>query len=216
MSCPFCHTSVVVPEDLRQTPEAAQWRTLVFDTFTSNENGWVVGTNPSDDYFTRLSQSIADGRYRWEALTRRASSLTTAWLSVYPVADFHLSVSCKHLRGSKSGSSCGVIFRVQDNRNCYWFHITDAQLFAISVAKDGEWQQLVDWKPSEAIKPYGLNQLDVIAVENHFTFFINGQLASEIEDHHFTRGMAGVGIEGYTVGDETAFDFIEFTLRAKR
>lgn len=215
MSCPYCHTSVVVPEELRLATDATQRRTVVFDTFASNENGWLVGTHPSDDYFTQLSQSIADGRYRWEAFTRRASSLITAWLPVYSVSDFHLSAHCKHIRGSKSGSSCGVVFHVQDSRNCYWFHITDAQLFAVSVAKDGEWQQLVDWKPAETIKPYGLNQLEVIAVENHFTFLINGQLVSEIEDRHFTHGMAGVGIEGYTVGEETAFDFIEFTLRAK-
>lgn len=214
MSCPYCHTSVVVPEELRQEAEAAPWKTLVLDSFTSNENNWLVG-NHTSEYFAKLNQTIADGRYRWEGLVSRASSLTTAWLMGYPVSDFHLSVSCKHIRGSKTGSSCGVVYRVQDNQNCYWFRITDTQLFAVSVVKEGQWQQLVDWTRTKAIKPNGLNQLDVIAAETHFTFLINGQTVSEVDDHHFTQGLVGLAIEGYAVGEETTFDFIDFALKTR-
>ena len=34
ISCPHCHTSVIVPEELRQDASAAQWTTLLFDNFT--------------------------------------------------------------------------------------------------------------------------------------------------------------------------------------
>src|SRR5688572_15319406 len=78
ISCPYCFTSVVVPEGLRQGSGGAAWSTLLFDNFTSNDNNWLVGNQPSE-LFAKLNQTIADGRYRWEAETSIASSITTAW-----------------------------------------------------------------------------------------------------------------------------------------
>lgn len=213
LSCPYCRASVVVPEDLRQVSGAVTWSTLLFDSFTANENNWLVGNLPSD-YFSKLNQSIAEGRYRWDAKLNLPSSMTTAWLRGYPVSDFHLIVNCKHIHGSRAGSSCGVVFRVQDNPNCYWFRITDNQFFAVSVAKSGQWLDLVEWTRTDAIKPYGVNQVEVIAYGTHFTFLINGRVVSEVEDEHFPRGLVGLAIEAYNPGEETTFDFLDLLLRA--
>lgn len=215
ISCPHCHTSVIVPENLRQDSDAAQWTTLLFDNFSNNDNNWLVG-NHTSEYFAPLNQVITDGRYRWEAETSRPSSLSTAWLMGYQVSDFHLIANGKHIRGSKTGSSWGVVFRVHDNRNCYWFHMTDSQLFAVSVVKDGKWQNLVEWTRTDAIKPNGVNQLEVNAREAHFIFLINGQIVSEVDDHSFGHGLVGLAIEGYTAGEKTVFDFIDITLRGRR
>jgi hypothetical protein len=213
MSCPYCHASVVVPKELRQVSDAAAWSVLVFDSFAANENNWLAGDMPSK-YFAQLNQSIADGRYRWEAQASIVSSMTTAWLMGYPVSDFHLMVDCKHIRGSRAGSSWGVVFRIQDNRNCYWFRITDAQFFAVSVIQDGQWLNLVDWTKTDAIKPKGVNQVEVIGYGTHFTFLINGRVVSEAEDEHFRQGLVGLAIEAYTLGEEIAFDFLDLILRA--
>jgi hypothetical protein len=213
ISCAYCHTSVVVPEELRQASGATGWATHLYDSFVSNENRWLVGSYPSD-YFARLDQFIADGRYRWQAQVTIPSTLTTAWLANYPVSDFHLTANGKHISGSKAGSSYGVIFRIQDNYNFYWFRITDNQFFAVSVVKNGQWQSLVDWKRTDAIKPFGVNQLEVIAHENHFTFKINGQIVGEVENEQFSRGFVGLAIEGYAAGEEITFDFLDFMLRA--
>jgi len=124
ISCPHCHTSVIVPEELRQDSEAAQWTTLLFDNFSSNDNNWSVG-NRSSEYFAKLNQTIADGRYRWEAEAGRPNSILPAWLMGYQVSDFHLTVNCKHISGSKAGSGWGMIFRIQDNQNYYSFRMTD-------------------------------------------------------------------------------------------
>ncbi|MCI0550023.1 MAG: hypothetical protein L0287_03635 [Anaerolineae bacterium] len=158
-----------MPEELRQDSDAAQWTTLLFDGFTSNDNNWSVG-NRTSEYFATLNQTVADGRYRWEAEVGRPYSITTAWLMGYEVSDFHLTVNCKHISGSKAGSGWGVIFRVQDNQNFYWFRMTDQQFFAVSVKKDGQWHDVVDWRRTDSIKPNGVNQLEVIAHESHFIF----------------------------------------------
>ena len=215
ISCPHCHTSVIVPEELRQVSEVAQWITLLFEGFTSNDNNWLVGSQTSE-YFATLNRTIADGRYRWEAEIGKPYSITTTWLMDYGVSDFHLIVNCKHIGGSKADSGWGVIFRIQDNQNYYWFRMTDRQFFAVSVQKDGQWLDVVAWRRTEAIKPNGVNQLEVLAQGTHFTFTINGQVVSEVDDYHFSHGLVGLAIEGYTLGKKTIFDFIDFTLRERR
>jgi len=212
ISCPHCHTSVIVPEELRQVSESAQWTTILFDSFTSNDNNWLVGTQPSE-YFDPLNRAIADGRYRWEAELSRPSSISPAWLMGYQVSDFHLIVNGKHITGSKAGSAWGVIFRVQDNQNHYSFRMTDSQSFAVSVQKEGQWSNIVDWTRTDTIKPNGVNQLEVLARGTHFTFTINGQVVSEVDDNHFSQGLVGLAIEGYTLGEKIIFDFIDVTLR---
>jgi hypothetical protein len=204
---------VVVPEHLRLVSGVASWSTLVFDNFTSNENNWLVGNYPSH-YFTTFNQAIAEGRYRWEAEVSLASAITTSWLKGYPVSDFHLKVNSKHLRGSRGGSSWGVIFRIQDNHNFYWFHMTDSQNYAVSVHKEGQWLNLVDWTRTQLIKPNGVNQVEVIGQDRHFVFLINGQIVSEVEDDRFKAGLVGLAIEAYTPGEKTVYDFMDLMLRA--
>ena len=215
ISCPHCHTSVIVPEELRQDPEAGEWVTLLFDGFALDDNNWLVG-NQTSEYFAKLNRTIADGRYRWEAELGKLNSISRAWLTGYQVSGFHLIVNCKHISGSKAGSAWGMIFRVQDNQNHYSFRMTDSQFFAVSVQNDGQWSNLVDWTKTDTIKPNGVNQLEVLARGTHFTFTINGQVVSEIDDDHFNQGLVGLAIEGYTLGEKIIFDFIDVTLRERK
>ena len=206
VNCPYCNLSVVVPEDLRRVSDAAAWSTLVFDGFTSNQNKWSVEDRTPDQYFSMLNRTIVNGRYRWQArMAISSSSIAPDWLNGYYVLDFHLIVNCKHIRGSWSGSSWGVVFRVQDNHNYYYFHITDHQFFAVSVMKDGKWQNLTEWTRSSTIKPNGVNQLEVIADQAHFIFLINGKIVNEVDDDQFSEGMVGLAVEAYTPDEETAF-----------
>jgi hypothetical protein len=204
---------VIVPEELRQESDAAQWTTLLFEAFMSNDNSWSVGSQTSE-YFDPVNREVADGRYRWEAKVSRANSISKAWLGDYQVADFHLIANSKHILGTRANSAWGLIFRVQDNQNYYWFRMTDTKFFAVSVAEDGQWRDVVDWTRTEAIKPNGVNQLEVIAQGDRFIFLINGQIVSEVDDDRFRRGMVGLAIEGYMQGEKIVFDFLDFTLRA--
>ena len=213
--CPHCHMSVIVPEELRQDSEAEQWTTVLYDSFTTNDNNWLIGSQPSE-YFDPLNRKIVDGRYRWEAELSRPNSISRAWLMGYLVWDFHLIVNGKHIMGSQAGSAWGMIFRIQDNQNHYSFRMTDSQSFAVSVQKDGQWSNLVDWTKTDTIKPNGVNQLEVLARGTHFIFRINGQVVSEVEDDHFGDGLVGLAIEGYTLGEKIIFDFIDVTLLEPR
>ncbi len=214
--CPHCHMSVIVPEELRQASEAEQWITILYDSFTSNDNNWLIGTHQPNEYFEPLNRKIADGRYRWEAETKKTNSISPVWLTSYQVSDFHLIVNGKQMMGNGSGSGWGAIFRIQDNQNYYSFRVTDSQFFGVSVQKESQWLTLVDWTKTDAIKPNGVNQLEVLARGTHFTFTINGQVVSEVDDEHFSQGLVGLAIEGYTLGEKIIFDFIDVTLREPR
>jgi hypothetical protein len=215
ISCPHCHTSVIVPEELRQVSESAQWTTLLYDNFLSNDNNWPVG-NQTSEYFSPLNRTIADGRYRWEAQTGRPNSISPAWLMGYQVSDFHLMANCKHISGSKANSGWGLIFRIQDNQNYYSFRMTDTLFFAVSMIKDDQWSNLVNWTRTEVIKPNGVNHLEVLARGTHFIFLINGQIVTEIDDHNFSRGLVGLAMEGYALGEKTTFDFMDIVLRERK
>jgi hypothetical protein len=204
---------VVVPEELRQASETANWSTLVYDGFISNHNDWMVG-NQTSEYFDPLNRTIVDGRYRWTAKVSKASSIATAWLKGYPLSDFHLIANCKHIQGSRAGSSWGVVFRIQDNNDYYHFHITDDRYVSVSANQGGQWLPIMDWRTTSRIKPNGVNQLEVIAQEKHFAFLINGHLISELDDDRFQNGLVGFAIEGYNPGEEVTFDFLDILLRA--
>jgi predicted RNA-binding Zn-ribbon protein involved in translation (DUF1610 family) len=211
--CPHCHTSVIVPEELREDSSAAQWSTLLFDNFTSNEdNHWLVGSQ-SSDYFDPVNRFIADGRYRWEAKVNKANSISKVWLGDFKVSDFHLIANSKHILGTRANSAWGVIFRVRDNQNYSWFRMTDSKYFAVSVLENSQWRDHVAWTRTETIKPNGVNQLEIIAREAHLVFVINGQIVSEVDDDGFSQGLVGLAIEGYTQGEKIVFDFLDFTLR---
>jgi hypothetical protein len=206
---------VIVPEELRQSASAAQWSTLLFDNFTSNDdNYWLVGSQ-SSEYFDPVNRVIADGRYRWEAKVSRANSISKVWLSDFRVSDLHLSANSKHIIGTRANSGWGVIFGVQDNQNYYWFRMTDSKYFAVSVAEHGQWRDLIAWTRTDTVKPNGVNQLEVIAREAHFAFLINGQIVSEANDERYRKGLVGLAIEGYSQGEKIVFDFLDFTLRGK-
>ena len=92
--------------------------------------------------------------------------------------------------------------------------MTDSQLFGVSVVKDSQWTNLVEWKRTEVIKPNGVNQLEVVARDMHFVFLINGEIVSEVDNNdHFGQGLVGLAIEGYSQGEKIVFDFLNFTLR---
>jgi predicted RNA-binding Zn-ribbon protein involved in translation (DUF1610 family) len=215
ISCPHCHTSVVVPEELRQLSDTEEWITVLYDSFTTNDNNWPVGSQ-AGEYFDPLDRKIADGRYRWEMETDKPNSISPAWLMSYQVSDFHLIVNGKQITRNGVQSGWGLIFRIQDNQNYYSFRITDSQSFAVSLQKEGQWSTLVDWTKTDAIKPNGVNQLEVLAQGSHFILTINGQVVRELDDDRFNNGLVGLAIEGYTPGQTIVFDFIDVTLREPR
>lgn len=213
LTCPYCSSSVAVPETLRRIAGIEAWATLAYDAFQTNGHGWRVGEQ-ENDRFAPLTRSIDDGRYRWEATVRVRNSYCPIWLQGYPVGDFHLRASIKHVRGTPAGSSYGVMFRVKDNETFFSFRIIDTHFFTLTEHRGGACHTVVDWQRTNLIRPYGANHVEVIAQGEHLSLLLNGQVLHECDMPQEAPALVGLILEGYTVGEAIAYDFLDVTLRA--
>lgn len=67
------------------------------------------------------------------------------------LADFHLEFDVNHIAGPVLNSN-GLIFRLTDEDNFYYFAISSDGYYALFKVVENEWSYLVDWTRTDAIK----------------------------------------------------------------
>jgi len=206
-------TAVAVADvaDVNAPPQAAGWPIVFSASFGDPDvDGWPTG-DYSDERLIGNRQ-IAEGKYRWDAEALDG----VIWWSIPDgpsVSDFHLTVSARRISGVADGQY-GLIFRRADRDNYGLFKIEDSQYFKFSARHDGEWDTVIDWTETSAIRPVGANRLTVIAEGSHFTFYVNDEFIGEADDDRLSPGETGVAIELLDAGDAAIFEFDDFELRA--
>jgi hypothetical protein len=201
-------SAVTVVDDLLAI--ASSWPVAFGDTFDSNANDWPAG-DYSDERLTG-SREIIDGKYHWEA----AALDGVIWWSIPDVAsvsDFYLTVNAQRVSGVTDGQY-GVIFRRADRDNYALFKIEDSQYYKFSVRYQGEWETVIDWTESSAIRPVGVNRLAVVGEGSHFTFYINDEYVGEIDEDRLPEGTIGLAIELLDDKDAAVFEFDDLEMRA--
>ncbi|MBI9045077.1 MAG: CHAT domain-containing protein [Anaerolineaceae bacterium] len=188
------------------------WPLVLVDSFDTNKNNWFTG---QEDYQNSEGLfQISNGKYEWQlkAIQDYAGYFQVA--SSAPLTDFYLSVETKQVSGAEV-SDAGVLFRIDSDWNYYRFDIcAQCQSFAVWMHKDGEWEDLIEWKTSSQIKPFGVNQIEVLGEGSHFIFSINGQVVDEIDDLRIPTGIIGLGGSVFGEGKSVIFEFDNFELRA--
>ncbi len=195
------HNTALVP---------AEWAVLVCDTFDANDREW-----PDGDYTGDLvtgTKSIVDGVYRWEA-----NALDdVVWWSVpetSSLSDFYLTVQVRRVSGADD-AQYGVIFSRADRDNYGLFKIRDSQHFKFSLRHEGEWDTVIDWAETTAVRPGDTNRLTVVAEGSHLTFYVNDQFVGEADEERLSAGKIGLAIELAEAGDSAVFEFDNFEIRA--
>jgi len=189
---------------------ASNWPVVFGDTFDSNANDWATG-DYSDERLTG-SREIIDGKYHWEADALDG----VIWWSVPDVAsvsDFYLAVNAQRVSGVTDGQY-GVIFRRADRDNYGLFKIEDSQYYKFSVRSEGEWDTVIDWTETSAIRPVGVNRLAVIGEGSNFSFYINDEFVGEIDEGRLSSGTMGLAIELLDAKDAAVFEFDDLEVRA--
>jgi hypothetical protein len=177
--------------------------------FTTNVNGWAE-TTVTDEYGV-ITYTI-NGKYVWDANAKQPVNYKV-WADSAPlVSDFTLAVEAQRKNGPQN-SSYGVVFRVVDDQNFYFFAISDVGQYYVSKQIDGQWITLIDWTETPAILNGQVNTLSVTAIGNQFTFFINGEQVNIINDDAISSGYGGLSIELYTAGDQATFAFDNFEMK---
>jgi len=202
--------TAIAAEELRIIESASQWPLQLFETFDNNDNQWLDG--PIDDEYATIELTV-DGDYTWDIRSKQGF----IWW-IYPaseiVSDFYLAVDAVN-RSSNRDAPHGLVFHLdEDRRVYYYFEIRETQLFSFWSNAGGAWEEIIEYTTSVAIRPGQLNRLEVVALENHFYFLINGELVADIQLPSATEGYAGVAAGLSYENQESIIVFDNFELRA--
>lgn len=153
------------------------------DDFSDPASGWET----ADDLSAEVR--YADGALR--ILVKQAS--TAQWtVSGKRFKDGIIEVEARRL-GGPMDNGFGVIFRVQDRKNFYFFNISSDGYWRAGMVKDGEWQEWTTWQLHPAIHTdEAPNALRVTMEGKRFAFYVNEQLVGTREDETFAVGDAGL------------------------
>ncbi len=195
------HRTALVPDD---------WSLILCEPFDEPGNDWYVGEYEGD--LISGEKRIGDGKYRWDG----AATDGVIWWSIPEIAhlsDTYLTVEVRHTGGTEDGQY-GVIFRRADSDHYGLFKIEDDQTYKFSIRYEGEWETIIDWSESSAIRPGETNRLTVLIEGDHYTFYINDQYIDETYEARLDEGQTGIAIELLDEGDTGTFEFDNFEVRA--
>jgi len=196
---------------------------FLFTTLACSAAQFGQSTDPEGDALYREDFSNPDSG--WGALNNQAG------LAVYMDAAYHIYLKAPNVNlwahpgqdfgaarievdvvtsGGPSENRMGLICRMQDSANFYYFLISDDGYYGIGKVKDGQWflLEMDAMRPHSAIRTGRQpNHLRADCVENLFVLYINDELAGSAADSDFTSGDVGVLAGSFdTPGVDVYFD----------
>jgi hypothetical protein len=197
---------------VRVPPASAesQGKEILTDWTAANPHGWTTGDFAAGD--ATGSREIVDTKYRWE-FAGASDMEAFAAPEMEPARDFDVSVDAQQLSGSQK-TKYGLWVRGKEPGDGYMFGITGFGAYSVSYYQDGDYNVLSFPTPSDSVKPGEVNRLRVVGEGGHFTFYVNGDLVTEIDDETLAQGIVGVLAEAYDEDSPGAtFEFSNFSLR---
>ena len=153
------------------------------DDFSSTDSGWEIGdyeggsVGYKDDAYFVTSTSI--DIMMWGVANRSFDNV------VIEIDATQVSA------GPESDNAYGVVCREQGDGsgNGYYLRISGDGYYSIYRAVGGEFEPLVDWITSTAIREgQATNHIQAICAGSALALFVNGQLLDEVEDSTFAAG----------------------------
>ncbi len=190
--------------------DQAEWPSVINSTFDLNIHDWPTG-NHDDDYGS-LSRKVIDGKYQWQIAALKGVHWR-GWPDTPSTSDFHATVEGQLVSGPKS-ATYGIIFRQGQGDSFYYFAVRETGEFAFLLKYQGQWQTLIGWTYSSAIRPDSANTITVIAENSLFTFYINNRYIAQFTDKSIASGKVGLAVDLDNAGDNATFEFDNFELRA--
>ncbi len=181
------------------------WQRVLCDEFADNANDWVVGEYT--DQYARVRRTIENKIYQWETETAGGAA-SWAHLKDKIFTDFWVSTSAKMVSAPDSGSY-GLIFRQVDDNNYYRFSVSETGHYRLDIYYQGQWGTLIDWSPSDAIRPGRVNDIAVSASGLRLSFYINREKVAEATDQRLTQGRVGLAMET-PAGRKATVQFLDF------
>jgi serine/threonine protein kinase len=161
----------------------AQEIVLFEDDFSDPNGGWPTMENAQAKYSYQ-----ADG---YHISVNEIDSVP--WASTNRQdEDVSIYVDAKPIAEGMSGFY-GLLCRIRDNQNFYYFVIQTNGEYAIGKNKDGVPQPLDGWRGSNAIHQRNqTNRLRADCVGNTLRFYVNNVMLAEVTDTDFRSGFSGL------------------------
>jgi predicted Ser/Thr protein kinase len=186
----FPPTAVAPPTN---TPAPETGGPLFQDDFSSSTSGWEV-----EDYETG-EVGYKDGVYFVASLV---NSKTMWGVANRSFDDLVIEVNARQVSaGPESNNDYGVVCREQGDGDGYYMLISGDGYYAIARAEEGNFEWLVDWTESDAIrKGNATNHIRAVCDGSTLALFANGQRLVTTNDSTFTRG--DIALTATTYEDE--------------
>jgi serine/threonine-protein kinase len=171
---------------------------LFSDEFSNPNSGWPTIENAqgkysyqTDGYHISVYEMNA---VPWASMNRQDDNVSI-YVDARPVTE-------------GANGYYGLLCRISDDQNFYYFVIQNNGDYAIGKYKDGGFQPLEGWTPSDAINPGSqTNQLKADCVGNILRFYVNDILLAEVTDTEFSSGFSGLVASALdSQGFEVVFD----------
>jgi predicted Ser/Thr protein kinase len=190
---PTAPSSATPVRPLTSTPAPAAGSAIFEDSFDSSASGWEVGEYDTGDvgytdgaYFVT---STDNGSVMWGVANRSFDDLAIE------VDAIQISA------GPDDDNAYGVVCREQGDGDGYYLRISGDGYYSIHKAVGGEFEALVDWKTSSAIRQgNATNHIQAVCDGSTLTLFVNGQRLTSTEDSTFTQG--DIALTATTFEDE--------------
>ncbi|HQV94395.1 MAG TPA: serine/threonine-protein kinase [Anaerolineales bacterium] len=184
------------------TTTTTQPTVLFADDFSDPNSGWPTIENAQAKYsyqpdgYHILVYEVNSAPW---AKTGRQDSSASIYVDAAPV--------------SNSNGFYGLLCRIQDNQNFYYFIVQNNGVFAIGKSNDGVLQPLAEWTASSAIHQGNqTNRLRADCFGNTLRFYANDVLLGTVSDTDFTTGYSGIIVNALdTQGFEVVFNNFQIT-----
>jgi len=186
------------------------WPVALSDSFDDNRNSWHTGSIRQTGF--NAQRRLADGQYSWN-ITSQHDIFWSTWPDRgQTFADFYASVDGHSTRDG--APTYGLIFRLVDENNFYYFGLNDDGYYHFDVYEDGDNVSLPIVFGAEAARRGGVNRLAVSASGSHFILLVNDQVVGAMGDDRFGEGEIGLGMTAYEQGGEASVVFDNFEVHA--
>lgn len=170
-----------------------------FEGFRRDEGNWSVGSDAD-------STIAIEGRMLVIEVDAPGVLILSNYTPEPELAspDYYVEVTAEQVDGGSDGSH-GLVFRVQDNRNFYFFDLYQGA-FGLRKLQDGEWMTVIDLTEYDG-EP---ERLGVWAAGPAIALLIDQRVVATVWDDTYLTG--GIGLAAGTFDAETytaAFDDLE-------
>lgn len=106
--------------------------------------------------------------------------------------DINISVEARPVSQNANGFY-GLLCRIDDNQNFYYFVVQTSGQYAIGKFQDGAFHPLEGWNASNAIRQGNqTNRLQADCLGSVLSFYVNDVLVGEVNDADFNSGYSGL------------------------